>query len=142
MRGGFTLPEILTVLVVLAVLVAVAIPSWRQHVMRARRTVAKEMLVQLQVEQEKFFGRNARYATADELFLPEPAGLGLAAAAGDADYRLSLETAADGLAFTATARSAAAQSADTRCVTFTIDHVGRRTAADAAGVDRSGDCWR
>lgn len=141
-QRGFTLIETLTVIVVLGVLVAIAIPSWQQHVLRTRRSSAKEMLLQVQIAQEKFFGRNARYATTAEISRPEPAGLGLPALAANPDYQLSLATAADGLAFIATARATAAQTADTHCVTFTIDHVGMRTAADAAGIDRSGDCWR
>jgi len=139
---GVTLLEILTAIVVLAVLVAVAIPTWQRHILRTRRAEAKEMLSRVQIAQEQFFGRNARYATAEELSRPAPAGLELAAITRNTNYQLSLETAADGLAFSATARATAAQSADEHCVTFTIDHVGMRTAANAAGADHSGDCWR
>ena len=139
---GFTLLEVLTVVIVIAVLVAIAVPSWQQHVMRTRRASATEMLTHLQIAQERFFGRHARYATPDELSRAEPVGLGLPAASDTAPYRLTLDTAPDGLAFSATARANGAQAGDTYCVTFTIDHVGMRTATDAAGVDRSLDCWR
>lgn len=139
LKRGFTLVEILTAIVVIAVLVAVAVPTWQRHVLRTQRTSAKEMLSQVQIAQEAFFGRNARYATADELSQPVPAGLGLSSLV--TNYRLSLETAADGLAFTVTARTTA-QSTDTYCVAFTIDQVGLRTATDASGADRSADCWR
>ena len=139
---GFTLLEVLTVVIVLGVLAAIAIPSWQQHVLRTRRANAKEVLIQLQTAQERFFGRHARYATSDELTRAEPDGLGLPPAGDDAPYRLTLETAPDGLAFSATARANGAQAADAFCVAFSIDHVGMRTATDAAGVDRSMDCWR
>jgi type IV pilus assembly protein PilE len=142
MKRGFTLIEILTVVVVLGVLAAVAIPSWRQHVLRTRRADAKESLIRLQVAQEDFFGRHARYATTDEMSLPTPAGLGMSANSGDANYRIEIRTAPDGLAFDATARAAAAQSDDTFCATFTINHLGMRGATDATGADRSLDCWR
>ncbi len=138
---GFTLPELLTVVVVLGILAAVAIPSWRQHVLRTRRAAAQELLVKLQVAQEDFFGRHARYATMDEASPAPPAGLGFPTV-GDTNYRVAITTAADGLAYEATARATDAQSDDTHCATFTINHLGMRTAADAAGVDRSMDCWR
>jgi type IV pilus assembly protein PilE len=142
MKRGFTLAEILTVIVVLGVLAAVAIPSWRQHVLRTRRAAAHELLLKLQVAQEDFFGRNARYATSEELSLLPPAGLGLPAVSAESNYRLEIATAPDGLAFEATARAASGQSDDTHCATFGIDHLGMRTARDAAGADRSMDCWR
>lgn len=142
MKKGFTLIEILTVIVALGVLAAIAIPSWRQHTLRSQRAVAQDLLVQLQVAQERFFGRNARYATASELSAPEPAGLGLSAVSANARYRLTIDTAADGLAYSATARATSGQAEDTHCAAFTIDQLGMRTAVDAAGADRSRDCWR
>ena len=58
------------------------------------------------------------------------------------DLESQIVTAPDGLAFEATARAASGQSDDTYCATFGIDHLGMRTARDAAGADRSMDCWR
>jgi len=140
---GFTVPEILTALVVVAVLAAIAIPMWRTHLLRVRRAEARDALIAVQAAQDRFFGRNARYATATQLTARAPEGLDLAATTADGLYSITLATTADGLGYLATARAVAraGQDGDDRCATFTIDHVGQMGAADAAGTDRSADCW-
>lgn len=137
---GFTLAEILTVLVVIAVLTAIAIPMWRAHVLRVNRAEARDALIALMAAQDKYFGRHARYATRLDA---GSEGLGLAAATARGRYAITLATHADGLGYLATARATAGdgQDSDSRCVELTIDHVGQMRAVDAAGTDRSADCW-
>ena len=64
---GFTTVEILTALVVIAVLAAIAIPMWRTHLLRVRRAEARNALTSLQAAQDRYFGRHARYANAAQL---------------------------------------------------------------------------
>ena len=141
---GVTLAELVTALLVLAVLTAVAVPMWQTHTLRTRRTDAIGALGALQSAQDVFFGRHARYAQAAQLALPVPEGLGLSDQSSQGHYRIELRTTDDGLGYLATARPAtnAAQSADTRCAEFSIDHNGRRHAVDSDGNDRSADCWQ
>jgi type IV pilus assembly protein PilE len=142
--AGFTWLEALTALVVVGVLAAIAIPSWRTHLLRTRRGDAAAALVDLQRAQDTFFGRHARYANAGELTSPPPGGLGLPDVSARGFYRIGMTTDADGLGYTATARilAAAGQSDDTRCVALSIDHLGQRRAADSEGNDRTADCWK
>jgi type IV pilus assembly protein PilE len=141
---GFTLIETLTALVVVVVLTAIAIPLYRSHQLRLRRTDASMALMALQAAQDRHFGRHTRYADGSQLTQPPPAGLGLSATSGDGHYALELRAAADGLGYVATARAAAknGQHADLRCAQMSIDHNGQRRAHDADGADRSQDCWR
>lgn len=141
---GFTLAELLTALVVVAVLTAVAVPLWRVHLLRVRRTEATTALIALQSAQDRYFGRHARYAEATQLARPAPEGLGLRARSEHGYYDISLRTSDDGLGFLATARAtrAAGQADDRRCVEFTLDENNRRRALDSEGTDRSADCWR
>ena len=141
---GVTLAELVTVLVVLAVLTAIAIPTWQAHRLRVRRTEAIEALTAIQTAQDQFFGRNARYAGATSLAVPAPEGLGRSDRSANGHYRIELRTDQDGLGYQVTARPASdsGQSADTRCVEFSLDHNGRRRAADIDGADRSADCWQ
>jgi type IV pilus assembly protein PilE len=140
---GFTATEILTALVVVAVLTAIAIPMWRTHLLRVRRAEARDALTSLQAAQDRFFGRHARYATAEQLAARAPDGLELSATSVHGLYAITLETTPDGLGFLATARAipSAGQESDERCAVFTIDHVGQMSAADSSGADRSADCW-
>jgi type IV pilus assembly protein PilE len=141
---GFTLAEIMTAIVVVIVLGAIAVPMWRNHLLRVRRADAISALVAVQSAQDKFFGRNARYAGAAALTSPPPAGLGLSATSEHGHFQIELSTSEDALRYTAVARSQpqAGEAEDTRCAQMSIDHLGIRRAMDAAGVDRSGDCWR
>jgi type IV pilus assembly protein PilE len=141
---GFTLAELLTALVVVAVLTAVAVPMWRVHLLRVRRAEAMTALIALQSAQDRYFGRHARYAEATQLDRPAPEGLGLRTQSEHGYYDISLRTSDDGLGFLATARAtrAAGQADDTRCVEFTLDENNRRRAVDGEGNDRSADCWR
>ena len=141
--GGFTVTEILTVLVVIAVLAAIAIPMWRTHLLRVRRAEARDALTGLMAAQDRYFARNARYATGAQLGTPAPGGLEIGAITAHGLYAITLETTADGLGYLATARAmpSAGQESDDRCNTFTIDHVGQMSATDPSGTDRSADCW-
>jgi type IV pilus assembly protein PilE len=142
-RGrGFTLAEILTVVVVIAVLAAIAVPLWRVHLLRVRRADAIQALIAVQNAEDKYFGRQARYASGPQLVSPEPEGLGLAPRSPRRFYEIEVRSA-DGLAFTATARTSqtAGQVGDARCTEFSIDQNGMRRAVDADGKDRSADCW-
>jgi len=141
---GFTLAEILTALVVVAVLVAVAVPMWRNHLLRVQRADAMAALTAVQKEQDSFFGRNARYADGNQLAAKPPGGLGLADRSKRNFYAIEVRTSADGLSYVARARVAPAhgQSDDRRCVEFSLNQNGLRRAVDSEGNDRSGDCWR
>ena len=133
---GVTLPELLTALVVLAVLAAVAVPLWRVHLLRVRREDGIAALVALQAAQDRYFGQHARYATVEELGLRRQSDRGY--------YDLELRIGADGLEYLARAKATqqTGQDDDSRCVEFTLDQNNRRRAVDNEGNDRSADCWR
>jgi type IV pilus assembly protein PilE len=141
---GFTLSELLTALVVLVVLAAIAVPLWRNHLLRVRRSDATAALIAVQNAQDQYFGRNARYADGAQLTAAAPGGLGLKETSTHGFYHLEVHASADGLGFGAIARiiPQAGQAQDERCVQFSIDHIGLTRAVDAAGTDRSADCWR
>jgi type IV pilus assembly protein PilE len=133
---GVTLAQLLTALVVVAVLAAVAVPLWRAHLRRVRREDGIAALMALQAAQDRYFGKYARYATLAQLGLEPHSEHGY--------YELELRDSEDGLGYFARARVAkhSGQADDTRCVEFTLDQNNRRRAADSEGNDRSADCWR
>jgi type IV pilus assembly protein PilE len=143
-RRGFTLAELLTALVVVAILAAVAIPMWRVHLLRVRRAEAAAALIAIQAAQDRYFGRHARYAKAADLTRAAPEGLGQSEHSERGYYDIAMSTSDDGLGYLATARAShrTGQSDDARCAEFTLDHNNRRRATDTEGNDRSQDCWR
>lgn len=60
-KNGFTLIELLVTLVIVAILTAIALPSYQSYIMKARRADAKEALASLQLAQEKWRGNHDTY---------------------------------------------------------------------------------
>jgi len=144
MIGKFTMREILTAVVVVVVLAAVAVPMWRTHQLRIRREDAAEGLRLVQLAQDNYFGKHARYANEADLQISGTEPTPDKALSPRGYYQISVRRSDDELTYTAIARVVPleGQTEDTRCVELRIDQNGRRFAVDAAGEDRSADCWR
>jgi len=143
-KGKFTLTELLTAVVVLAVIAAIALPMWRTHQLRLRRDDAAEALRAVQTAQDEYFGKHARYADEAQLRASAPQAMPGNAMSIAGYYRLTLQKSDDDLTYSAVARAVPLEDvpSDTRCVELRIDQNGRRYAVDSEGVDRSADCWR
>src|SRR5438552_18645819 len=61
---GFTLIELLIACVILAILAAIALPSYQNQVHKSRRTDAKSALVGAAGQMERYFTERGTYATA------------------------------------------------------------------------------
>lgn len=145
-QRGVTLIELITVMVVIAILASIAIPSYRSYLLRAQRSDATRTLLRIQAAQEKFFAQNNRYA--DQLSAASPDGLGIAAVSDNGFFDITLTppdgaaAIGDGYRATATPHPGSGQADDTRCRSFTVDHNLHKTALDGAGVDVTRECWR
>ncbi len=129
-----TLIELMVVLAIAAVLLAVAIPSYRDHVMRAQRADAKAALNRLAQFMERAATANGTY----------PLDVNVPAAVRSAEggrYTITL-VSLNGLTFTATAvRNANTSQVADRCGDFRIDQAGNRTVLNAAPGLTADDCW-
>ncbi|MGH8264557.1 MAG: type IV pilin protein [Steroidobacteraceae bacterium] len=146
-QRGVTLIELLTVMVVIAIIASIAIPSYRRYILRAQRTDAKTALLQAQTAEEKFVLQNNFYSTS--MAGGPGVGLGLTGASEKGLYNIDVLPALtnqDGTAgYTVRAQPAAVaggQADDTDCVVFLIDGAGVRTATNSGGADNSAACWR
>jgi type IV pilus assembly protein PilE len=131
-RRGFTLIELMIVIAIVAILAAIAYPSYREQVVKTRRAEGKALLAEVSARLERCFTLHNAYNHADCA----------AAASADSDggwYRVNADplTAA---AYVLHARPQRSQATDdTRCGTLTLSHVGQRgqTGSPPAGYD----CW-
>jgi type IV pilus assembly protein PilE len=136
---GITLIELLTVIVVLGILAAIAVPSYRSYLIRANRSDAKSALLQLQAAQEKFYIQNGAYT--DKVKDAPPAGLGLPEITTHGFYKISVTLAADKQSYTATATPVenGGQDDDTRCGSFSITDTGQQKVSGDLGAI---ECWK
>lgn len=128
---GFTLTELMIVVVVLGILAAVGYPNYREYVARAKRNEARAALLQIATNQERFYLQNNSYTT-------DMVALGFPVAADyltDSDSYLVNVTAADANNFTAEAIYQNGDSEADKCATYTIDGRGSKTSAPYT------DCW-
>jgi len=134
---GFTLFELLVVLVVAGILATVALPAYRRYTIRVNRFEAMTLLLELQGAEERHYLRHDRYTASIDA--APPAGLGLPITGASNKYTLAVALAADGQSYIATASPVGTQATDAECQAFSIDARGRRAVTGAGGVRR---CWR
>jgi type IV pilus assembly protein PilE len=135
-RMGFTLIEIMVVLVIVAILAAIALPSYNRQVQKSRRTDAQNVLMRIAAAQERNYTLFNRYAAT--LTGAPPAGLGLADASSEHDYyTVTLVVGAGNQTFTLTAAPQDAQVDDT-CGSLTL---GNSDAKGFSGNEDNGVCW-
>lgn len=129
---GFTLIELMIVVVVIAILASIAIPAYSDYVTRSKRADGKAGLLAFQLEQEKFRANNPTYATA--------ASLGLPANSPEGHYTISVSGAVTATSYDLTASPNASQN-DPVCATLTIDESNNKSATGTTTTPEK-TCWQ
>ena len=130
---GFSLIELMIVVAIVALLAAIALPNYRQHVIRSHRTDATSALLRLAATEEKFYIQNNRYGTFAEIGSPETENGWYTLAVSDAD--------AATFTATATVADGSGQEDDPHCAVFTINAAGQKLATDPGDADSTDQCW-
>lgn len=138
--AGFTLMEVMIVVIVVAILAGIGLPLYQDAMRKARRADARESLMEAASRQEQYMLDRSTYTANMQ-------DLGY-----DADPMISEEqhysidrVATDSCAIDsqtcyvlqATPRASSPQIEDTRCETFTLESTGAQTAT---GSDAE-NCW-
>lgn len=144
--AGFTLIEAMIVLVALAIVAAIAYPSYLDYVRQSKRSAAKTALMDIAAAQERYFFSQRAYTSS--LTAAPPTGLNYAgtyvhangslqAGSADAVYNITLTVDAAGCGgapcFQLSAIPQGAQAGD-GCGTYTFDSRRIKGAATT-------DCW-
>jgi type IV pilus assembly protein PilE len=144
--GGFTLIELMVVILIVTILTVIAVPSYLNQTLKSHRSEAKSIMMDLAAREERFIATNGVYsATASDLGLSGWGSVGsgyytIAAPTISAPVAGTSTTAATPAKFSLTATSAGNQTKDTQCATFTIDQTGLQTSTNSAAGTSTG-CW-
>jgi type IV pilus assembly protein PilE len=144
--AGFTLIELMIVVVIVAVLVMVAVPSYLHQMRESRRTEARNYLVELASREERYYAtQNAYTPTAANLGY---GGFGSGNPVGSGFYYIATPAVPDpnntgqpSFSLTADPVTGKGQDLDTSCASFTVESNGKRTALNSSGADDSSVCW-
>lgn len=147
-EAGFTLIELMIVVVIATILLTIAIPMYLGQIRESRRTDARNTLVDLAAREERYFAtQNAYTPTAANLGYT---GWGTGNPVGSGYYYVVSPSVPDPSApagsppsysITAKPESGKGQDQDSTCASFTIESNGKRSALNSSLADSSATCW-
>jgi type IV pilus assembly protein PilE len=128
---GVTLLELMIVVVIVGILAAIAYPNYRDFTDRAKRNEAKALLLEIAVNQERFYLQNNRYGNLVELgyggpTVDTPSGAYTAVVGPNPTWEVN---------FAAVANYNKGGNEAGKCQTFFLDGRGNEGSAPL------GDCW-
>lgn len=130
-RFGFSLIEMLLVVVLIGILGAIAYPSYQQYVLRSYRVEAITTLLELANRQEQHLADYGQY-TADWQVL------GLASQQSSSGrYQAQVVLSNNNRAYVLSMSAQGAQLADTACLSYTLNEFGQRNSEGQVPLS----CW-
>ena len=143
--GGFTLIELMVVVVIATILISLAIPNYTNYVRRSRRTEAKTLLLDLAGREETYFATNGTAYTNVAANIGFGPGWNLPFGSGY--YTMAVcspacaPSAAAAPSYSLTATAVGSQANDTQCASFSVDSTGTQWALTSTGANNTTDCW-
>ncbi|HXE76778.1 MAG TPA: type IV pilin protein [Rhodanobacter sp.] len=129
-ESGFTLLELMIVVVIIAILTAIALPSYRQYVLRGHRTEATRALQDLSSRQENYYFSNNKYTST-------LSDLGATSSIAGQYFTVGIASAST-TDYVVQATAVGTQLQDSGCQTFTLHRSGQQESTGSAPV---ATCW-
>jgi type IV pilus assembly protein PilE len=126
---GFSLIELMIVVVIVGILMGISIPAYQGYVMRSHRTDAHSSLLDIAARQERFVAQRNTYTTV----VAAGTGLNMGSATSEEGYYTLVAAACAGgviaNCYLITATAAGSQANDTGCTAITYDSAGSKAPA-------------
>lgn len=134
--GGFTLIELMITVAIIAILSAIAYPSYKSYIVRSNRAAAVSYVMNLVSKQEQYYLDARRYA--DQL-----SQLGAATVPAEVanNYIITITVAnlsASPPTYSFTATPNGSQLSDTQCGALSVNQTGNKTVTGSGPVTK---CW-
>jgi type IV pilus assembly protein PilE len=126
---GFTLTELLIAIAVVSILVSIAVPSYRQYIVRGKRTAAQAVMMDIANREQQYLLANREYADKETL---EANGFSLPAEVRE-NYTWEIDPTPDGSgrpSFVITFTGIGSQEADNSPGPLTLSSSGEKTPAE------------
>ncbi|MBD9503854.1 type IV pilin protein [Pseudomonas sp. BGr12] len=129
---GFTLIELMVTVAIVAILAAVAFPSYQRYVLRSHRVEAQAVLSEAAARQERYYSQNNAYAST-------AAGLNMTSNVNALQYYSLAISNITATTYTLTATATGAQAKDAPCLSLSLDQAGTRSNT---GTGTGTTCWQ
>lgn len=147
---GFTLIEIMIVVSIVAILAAIAVPSYQEQVRKSRRSDATAALTAAASLQERWYfqfngytdsvddigGASGSLVSSEDFYtvaVSNNAGEGNCVGGGAIRFNC--------FTLTATPVAGTTQASDDDCASFTLTQLGERHAQNSSANDTTDQCW-
>lgn len=129
--AGFTLLELMIVVAIVAILSAIAIPSYQKYILRAHRTDATRALQDMASREENYYFNNNTYPSTN-------ASIGAPLVTTNGYYSLTIPSSS-ATNYTVMATPLTTQLKDTACGKFSLNHAGVQSIS---GTSDAVTCWQ
>lgn len=136
---GFTLIELMIVVVIVGILAAIAYPSYAEYVNRSKRAEAKAALLEAAQALERYYSLNNTYLNAGGTALAS-VFTARVPASGAQNYSIAAQGSPTASAYVLRATRSGSMSSDA-CGDFQLSSAGERTLATGTSSRSATDCW-